>query len=147
MAEKSRLRKDAFDWIQDTAKGQEERTPAASSIEESTQAEAPKVEAAGGGHTTETLAEQTGVQSQRKRSIFVKYRNDNGAVMSIRETLPNRQLTGLLWSSVPNDMEVAEFVLVGELLDKRIIEIHHQYKVTKSGSRTQLTPKTSWSSD
>jgi hypothetical protein len=39
-------------------------------------------------------------------------------------------------------MAAAKFVLVGDLLDKRIIEIHHQYKVTRAGRRTQLTPKT-----
>jgi hypothetical protein len=82
------------------------------------------------------------VQSQGERSILVKYRKDNGAIMSIREALPNRQLTELSWSSIPDDMEAAEFILVGELLDKRIIEIHHQYKVTKSGSSAQLTRKT-----
>jgi hypothetical protein len=142
MAEKSRLREDAFDWIQDTTKGQEESTLASSPIEEDPQVEAPEAEAAGVGNATATIADQTGVQSEGERSIFVKYRKDNGAIMSIREALPNRQLTGLSRASIPDDMAVAKFVLVGDLLDKRIIEIHHQYKVTKSGRRTQLTPKT-----
>lgn len=142
MTEKSRLREDAFDWIQDTTKGQEETPSASRPEEEATQAEAPEAETAGVGQTTESIADQTGAQRRGERSIFVKYRKDNGAIMSIRELLPNRQLTGLPWSSIPDDMEAAKFVLVGQLLDKRIIEIHHQYQVTKSGSSLQLTRKT-----
>lgn len=141
MASRSRLSDDAFDWIQDTTTGREAATPNPPP-EVDTPAAEPNIEETREGHETDTIDAQLDVEREGERSIFVKYRKDNGDIVSIREVLPNRGSTRVPWASIPDDMAVHEFALVGELLDKRIIEIHHQCHVTTSGSRPQLTRKT-----
>ncbi|MDH3599811.1 MAG: hypothetical protein OEU26_09270 [Candidatus Tectomicrobia bacterium] len=142
MAERSRLGPGMFDWADENREGgQEEATPATPS-EADAATEGPTVEAAREGNETAPSEARPGAQRQGERSVFVKYRKDNGDIVSVGEALPNRESSGVPWPSIPDDMAVHEFTLEGELLDKQIVEIHHQCQVTTFGSRPQLTRKT-----
>jgi len=142
MVERRRLREDAFAWVRDTTRGQAKSPPAPGPVAAEPLSAETTVEASAVEDATAGSEDQSGVAHPGERSIFVKYRKDTGDIVAIREVLPTRQLTSLPWASIPDDMAVAAFVLGGDLLDKRIIEIHHQYKVTRAGSSTQLTAKT-----
>ena len=110
MVERSRLREEAFAWVRDTTKGQEESTPAPGPVADEPPTDETTLEASAAEEATAVGDDQSGVEHPGERSIFVKYRKDTGDIVAIREVLPTRQLTGLPWSSIPDDMEVTVFV-------------------------------------
>jgi hypothetical protein len=92
--------------------------------------------------TAELTEEQEVSQTGSERIIFVRYTKSDGQISAIQEILLDRdKMSGLPWTNIPEDMEVKEFVLTDDLLDKDIINIHQDYKVSTTRGKPKLIPK------
>ena len=129
MTEKSRVKKDAFGWVDDVVdKGQAVEQPVSARKKRASSGKAVKTESA--------LAEAKpeAVTNNNQRLIIVAYKNETGDIMASQELMFDSEGNGnISWSRIPADMAVKIFKLIGKLADKEIIEIHRNYKVTGSG--------------
>ena len=63
--------------------------------------------------------EQRASRKTGQRTIFIKYQKSDGQIMAIQEILLDREkFSGSPWLDIPDDMEVKEFLLTAELVDK-----------------------------
>lgn len=120
---KKRLSKDAFSWVQNTTEQGEEPKPAKKA--------SPK-----------PAKQTTARKSDRRRSIFVEYMKKDGQIIATHEIFRETdEATTHPWTTIPKDRAVARIVLNSELLDKKLIDIHRDYKVVISNKKPALVPK------
>jgi hypothetical protein len=120
---KKRLSKDAFSWVQKTAGQGKEPKPAKKA--------SPK-----------PVQQKTAPKSERRRSIFVEYLKKDGQIIATHEILRETdKTTAHPWTEIPKDRAVARIVLSEELLEKKLIDIHRNYKVVISNRKAALVPK------
>lgn len=124
MAKKSKLSKDAFDWVKPTT---QETQPAPPARIKTTEDAPPKA---------------GGPALKRGRIIFVRYKKRSGEIVAILE-MPMEQQAMVTnpFINVPAEDEVEGFTLVGAMLDKELIDIHTKYQVDTSGKAPKLVPK------
>lgn len=129
MAKKSKLSKDAFDWVKNTSP-EAEGSPPPEVKEEAAPSEVKREAKALRGITT------------KERTIFVKHKKRGGEIMSIAETIAGQdEITAHPFFNVPADEDVKEFNLADDLLAKELIEIHTKYKVDTAGKAPKLVLK------
>jgi hypothetical protein len=120
---KKRLSKDAFSWVQNTTEQGEEPNPAKKA-------------------TPKPVKQKTASKSDRRRSIFVEYVKKDGQIIATHEIFRETdKTTAHPWTTIPKDRAVARIVLSEELLDKKLIDIHRNYKVVISNRKPTLVPK------
>ena len=128
---KKRLSKDAFSWVQNTTEQDEEPKPAKKASPKSAKkapARAAKPKAV--------------PESEPGRSIFVVYAKKDGQIIATHEIFRGTdETTTHPWTTIPKDRAVARIVLSEELLDKKLIDIHRNYKVVLSNKKPALIPK------
>jgi hypothetical protein len=128
MTKKSRVKNDAFDWV-DNAKEKEQAVeqPMPTRTERTASSKAVKTES----DSAKTKYEAT---TNDQRIIALIYKNETGDIMVSQELMFDKEGKGnISWSAIANDMTVKIFKLTGKLTDKKILEIHRNYKVTESG--------------
>lgn len=92
--------------------------------------------------TIESKAQPFPLAIQAQRTIFIRYQKPGGKILAILEILQGSEGNNETpWSSTPVGTDTQTFDLNDELADKPIIEIHRDYKVTKSGDGVELTLK------
>jgi hypothetical protein len=120
---KKRLSKDAFSWVQNTAEQGEEPKPAKKASPRPVKQKAPPT-------------------SDRGRSIFVEYVKKDGQIIATHEIFRETdEATTHPWTTISKDRAVARIVLGEELLDKKLIDIHRNYKVVITNKKPALVPK------
>lgn len=137
MAKKKRLKGDPFDWVESTTKSSGRPTA-------EDQKPRPKGGTRSSGTTTSMAATSTEASASRRteRTIYIKYRKDSGEIIGIQEPMNRPEETKALpWSEIPEDMDAGAFDLTEELVGKPIIDIHKNYRVSKSGDTVRLVPK------
>jgi hypothetical protein len=136
MAKKKRLKGDPFGWVEGTT-----QSSGPSAADEQTPP--PKSRKRRGTATSEAAASsQAAVSRETERTIYVKYKKDTGEIIAIQELMNRpKEIKTLPWLEIPEDMDARPFDLTGELLDKPIIDIHNNYRVSKSGASVRLVPK------
>jgi hypothetical protein len=144
---KKRLSKDAFSWVQNTAAQGEEPKPAKKTLRISEQSEKPKPAKKASPRPAKKAparAAKPGAvpESGRQRSIFVEYDKKDGQIIATHEVFRQTdKTTAHPWTTIPKDRAVARIVLSEELLDKKLIDIHRNYKVVISNRKPALVPK------
>jgi len=135
---KKRLSKDAFSWVQNTAEQGEEPKPAKEEPKPAKEA-SPKSAKKSPARAAKTKAVP---ESERRRSIFVEYAKKDGQIIATHEIFRETDETVTHpWTTIPKDRAVARIVLSEELLDKKLIDIHRNYKVVISNKQPALVPK------
>ncbi len=129
MAKKSKLSKDAFDWVKNTSPEAEVSSP-------------PKVkEEVLSSEVKKEVKALRGI-TKKERTIFVKHKKRGGEIVSIAETIAGQdESTTQPFFNVPADEDVKEFNLADDLLAKALIEIHTKYKVDTAGKAPKLVLK------
>lgn len=130
MKKKSRVKSDAFNWVDGVIdkdyKNVEET--GLTRTKRATTSEALIKEPA----ITETKHKTA--SSQNQRLVVIAYKNENGDIMASQELTFDSEGNGnISWSGISKDTTVKVFKLIGELADKEIIEIHRNYKVSELG--------------
>jgi hypothetical protein len=128
MTKKSRVKNDAFDWVDNAKeKAQAVEQPETTRTEQASSSKAVKT----GSDSAKTISEAT---TNDQRIIALIYKNETGDIMVSQELMFDKEGKGnISWSAISNDMTVKIFKLTGKLTDKKILEIHRNYKVTESG--------------
>ncbi len=122
MAKKDkRLSKDAFDWVQDTSGESGKKSAGKKKTQSKRQPGAAK----------------TG--TKEKRQIFIRYTKENGEIVALQEmSEAMHEDMENPWEEVPEDQTVAAFPLTGDLREKRLLEIHTNYRVETGGKKPKL---------
>lgn len=141
MVKKPRLKRSAFDWAEKTTDKKE------TSVTQQKNPNESKQKATGIATEKEIAATNTNRQTAsigiKKRMVFVQYRTDDGQIVALQEILHQPEKSAKpLWLEIPNDNEARRIGLTGDLVDKKLLEIHQNYKVKKSGRSVKLVPKT-----
>lgn len=120
---KKRLSNDAFSWVQNTAEQGEEPKPAKKA--------SPK-----------PVKPKAASKSEGPRSVFVLYAKKDGQIIATHEIFRKTdETTTHPWTTIPKDRAVARIDLSEELLDKKLIDIHQNYKVVISNKKPALVSK------
>jgi hypothetical protein len=122
MAKKKRLSDDAFSWVQNTETANKsksaKRTPA------------------------QPIKSRSAAKSGSKRIILVEYDQNDGAIVATHEILStSEEVANDPGGGVSEGETTARVALIGELLDKQLIDIHRNYKVVISRKKPKLVPK------
>lgn len=137
---KSRISKDAFDWIKDTTEESAKR--------EEEQARAQPKEKPTPGKRKEKKTTKARSEPARKKAtgkekkvVFIKFGKDGTiiAMAEFRKVGSEKRKQPFL--RVSPEERVAEFELSGELADKRMVDVHSHYKVDLSGKKPHLVRK------
>ncbi len=164
MAKKIRLKADAFDWVQDTSKTadrektaeqpsrsrkartvtkaaakRQEKATVKKTANKTEKAPSPPMTAAGA--KKEARPRPSLVKAKSERILYVKFKKRSGEIVAMQEFFLDRE-PGMPWTSVPEDQDTAEILLAGEQAKMKLIDIHENYKVTKSGKTAKLVRKT-----
>lgn len=129
MKRKSRVKKDAFDWVDGSTEKQAataQKNPPTLSKRVSSSKD-PKTQAASVEITAQTAT------NDKQRSIFVAFIENGGEIIATQE-LFDVDITDISWPGLPDNMNSAAFELTGELESKKIIDIHKGYNVIESES-------------
>lgn len=130
MTEKSRVKKDAFGWVDDVVEQEQAvEQPVPTRKKQASSSKAVKTESA----LAKTKSEA--VTTDHQRLIVIAYKNATGDIMASQELMFDSEGNGnISWSGIAVDMTVKIFKLVGELADKETTDIHINYKVNESGT-------------
>jgi hypothetical protein len=140
MAKKPRLKGSAFDWVEKTAGKKETSENGQPTQEEAQQRATGKSAEKKKGARTKTP--KAAASEKKTREIFVKYRKDDGQIVAMREILHQPEKTaGPPWPDIPDDMEAGRLDLTDDLAEKKLIDLHTNYRVTKSGVSIRLILK------
>ena len=130
MTEKSRVKKDAFGWVDEVV--DQEQTleqPVPTKKKRPASSKAVKSEPA------LAKAKPEAVTNDHQKLIVIAYKNATGDIMASQELIFDKEGNGnVFWSGISVDMTVKIFKLIGELADKWTTEIHINYKVNESGT-------------
>jgi hypothetical protein len=139
MAKKTRLSKDAFDWVKDTSKEAEEDT----SKEKEKEKTPKKKKPAATKPKAKKPAEKKGDESQAGvtgRTVLIRYQK-NGGIVAIAEIGKEEANTETSYLDAPGGEKAVVFNLDGNLAGLRLIEIHNRYQVDVSGKKPKLVLK------
>jgi hypothetical protein len=122
MAKKSRLKEDAFSWVQDTTQSVEKPKPPAKPKPAMAEKPARRV-----------------FPSGQQRSILVKYNRIGGQITGILER-KGEEAIDVAWSDVAANQTVSQFTLTGELESVEVFRIHKEFRVDTSTQQPSLVP-------
>jgi len=122
MAKKSRLKDDAFSWVQDTSKKAEPQSPV-----ERVPAEPEKPAIA--------------VTENAPRSLLVKYDKSSGHILALQEIKTGGNAATVSWPEVTAGQAVIALDLSGDLTEKELVEIHKNCRIELSGKKPRLVFK------
>ncbi len=131
MAKKSRLDKDAFDWVQDTSEtadsgGKEKKQTA-------TQRPRKRPPLSRASMLSKSNLITTSSESSAQRSVFVRYDNSSGEIISLTEITKGQGASeDHLQMFVPGGQTVKEISLTGNLASMLLLDIHLNYQVQNS---------------
>jgi hypothetical protein len=130
MTNKSRIKDDAFGWVDEVIEPEQTvAQPKPTPTKRATSRKTVKTKSAS------AKAKSEAVTHKSQRLVVIAYKNENGDIMASQELTFDSQGNGnISWSGISKDMTVKVFKLIGELADKEIIEIHRNYKVSPSGT-------------
>lgn len=142
MAKKSRLSKDAFDWVKDTSgEASEETSPpektkapkkAKKSTASKTSASKPK---------KPSPAEKPEVKDTAARTVFIRYKT-GGDILMVAEIVKEGYKAGEHpFGKLAKNEKAAEFKLTGELAKLNLGTIQRRYRVEASGTAPKLVLK------
>jgi len=124
MTKKSKLNKDAFDWVKDTSE-ETEPSPAPKSRE-----------------LEESKKQPESFSIIPERRLFIKYKKRSGEILSISEITKGRdKIAGHPFVNVSDHENVEEIVLNEGQAGKALNEIYAQYKVDTAGKAPKLILK------
>lgn len=127
MARKSRVKEGAFDWVDGATKKDEQqdtkkRTP--SSQKSATKKISPKRTA------------------KKTRVISITYKKETGEILAIQESQQSGAIDDkFILSQLPEEMDFKSIKLTNQFAGKRLIEIHKNCKIIKSGRGVKLALK------
>jgi len=128
MPKNKRLSENALSWVKNTTIEAEKPAEPAKKAE-------PR--AAKSRPAAESMTKSTG-----ERFIFVKYDNNDGRIIATREILrADHQALDNPWTAIPEGKAVARLDLTGDLADKKLIDIHKNYKVVGTKNKPKLALK------
>lgn len=139
MAKKTRLSKDAFDWVKDTSKEAEEDT----SKEQKEEKKQEKKKPAAAKPKTKKPAKKKSDRSQSSvsgRTVLIRYQK-NGEIVAIVEIDKEDAAAETSYLDASGGEKADVFNLEGSLAKLRLIEIHNRYSVDTSGKKSKLVLK------
>ncbi|HEV2915037.1 MAG TPA: hypothetical protein VGX92_17300 [Pyrinomonadaceae bacterium] len=141
MSKKKPRSKDPHSWIRDTTKKAEEPEPARQAAK-TKQAEKPvTTQAADETHAGPGEAAADSAPAP-KRFIAIQYDKKDGRIFATHEVISESQESATEAPAIASeDTASARIALTGELLDKKLIDIHENYKVVISKTKPTLVPK------
>lgn len=133
MSKKRPRSKDPHSWIKDTTKNAAGPGPSGK----------PEAPSAADETPAEPAEEETAApEAEPQRFVTVEYYKNDGRIFSTQEVLREAQAdAGEAPASVSEDRAAASIGLTGELLDKKLADIHENYKVVISKKKPTLVPK------
>lgn len=140
MAKKTRLSKDAFDWVKDTSKEAEEDTSKEKEKEKAPEKKKP----ASAKPMAKEPAKKKNDKSQASvagRTVLIRYQKD-GEIVAIAEIDKDEAAAeGTASLDAPGGEKSGVFSLEGSLAKLRLIEIHNRYRVDASEKKQKLVLK------
>ena len=132
MSKKKPRSKDPHSWIKDTTKK-------AAGPKQAKKPEPPvAADETPAGPGEETAASKRTPQ----QFVIVRYDKNDGHILATHRAYPGAQRSTIQApADVSEDRATAIIALTGELLDKKLIDIHENYKVVISKKKPTLVPK------
>jgi len=137
MAKKTRLSKDAFDWVKDTSKEAEEET--SKEKKEEKKQEKKKAVAAKPKAREPVKKKNNELQTVASgRTVLIRYQK-SGEIVAIAEIGKEEAASAeTSYLDAPRGEKADVFILEGSLARLRLIEIHNHYRVDTSGKKPKL---------
>jgi hypothetical protein len=141
MSKKKPRSKDPHSWIKDTTK----QSKAPGKASQAAKSE-PAEKLAAQEETDETSAEQEAqtatLEATPQRTIIVEYDKNDGSILATHEVFQEAYAdAGQAPASASEGRAAARIILTGKLLDKRLLDIHENYKVVITKKKPTLIPK------
>jgi len=124
MAQKSRLREDAFAWVRDTS--QPEEKPKSPARPKAVVAEKTKPPAR--PNVVVAAKPRSAALPAGPRSILVRYEKNSGRIVGILEKKSGSDID-ISWSAVVATHDVHAFALADDLASMELFDIHEKYEV------------------
>lgn len=140
MAKKTRLSKDAFDWVKDTSKEAEEETSKEKKEEKKQEKKKPVAAKPKAREPVKKKSDESQA-STSGRTVLIRYQK-NGEIVAIAEIGKEEAASAEpSYLDTPGGEKVDIFTLEGSLAKLRLIEIHNRYRVDTSGKKIMLVLK------
>lgn len=127
MPRKSRVKENAFDWVDGSTEKDEKQ-------------ETKKRTPSNQKPVKKTVAPKR--TAKKTRVISITYKKETGEILAIQESQQAKTIDDkFILSQLPEEMDFKSIKLTDEFADKRLIEIHKNCKISKSGRSIKLILK------